>query len=248
MYSSVGRCVEDVHSKFLKAALAKRTRVPVDKSFAVSFFSQPFSEVSRRVQRVWAGSMGKIHGGGLEDVKVKVKRGNASQSVCSAETVGFLTCLDQHNGNEQQCLGTKRALFDCMQMATASGAMQQRHKVPINYHIRTVRCPVLSPSALLDFFSQPMRVPSAAYPCADARARVRRACAPSAVFAIRRIQGEKAVTRPARALSAHSSTLCDSLRRQSRTAMLGSSAPVSSLCPQKPLCRFNTFLTPGRSH
>jgi hypothetical protein len=82
--------------------------------------------------------MGKITGDSIEDVKVKVPR-NQNGTVCGAEVVGFLACLDTNNGNEAMCASTKKSLFDCMELAMSSGAFQRRHKMPTNYHIRTVR-------------------------------------------------------------------------------------------------------------
>ena len=84
--------------------------------------------------------MGKITGDQLEDVKVKVKRGQG-QTVCGAEVVGFLACLDANNSNETQCAVQRKALFECMELAVRSGVAQRRHKQPVNHHIRTVRAP-----------------------------------------------------------------------------------------------------------
>ena len=84
--------------------------------------------------------MGKILGNGLDDVKVKVSR-HAGGTLCGGEVVGFLTCLDQNNHAEAQCLGPKKALQDCMELAHLSGATTRKHKAPVNFHIRTVRAP-----------------------------------------------------------------------------------------------------------
>ena len=82
--------------------------------------------------------MGKITGNTLDEVKVKVPR-STGNTLCGAEVVGFLACLDNNNNNEAQCMQSKQALHDCMQVAMSSGVTQRRHKPPVNYHIRTVR-------------------------------------------------------------------------------------------------------------
>ena len=95
--------------------------------------------------------MGKITSNTIDDVKLKVPRPQG-QSACGAELVGYLACLDHNNNNEQQCVQTRRALFDCMEVAMASGANQRKHKPTINYHIRMVRCPSPLPRTLAVFF------------------------------------------------------------------------------------------------
>ena len=97
--------------------------------------------------------MGKITGNTVDDVKVKVSR-SSNQGVCGAELVGYLACLDHNNNNEQQCLQTKRALFDCMEVASLSGATQRRHKPALNYHIRMV-CTRNLPAHPCEFSSTP---------------------------------------------------------------------------------------------
>ena len=82
--------------------------------------------------------MGKITSNTLDDVKVQVPR-RSNNTVCGAEVVGFLACLDVNSGNEALCVQQKRSLFDCMEVAMNSGMMQRRHKPATNYHIRMVR-------------------------------------------------------------------------------------------------------------
>ena len=111
--------------------------------------------------------MGKITGNTLEDVKVKVPR-KQNQTLCGAEVVGFLACLDGNNGNEAQCMQSKRALFDCMELAMRSGAMQRRHKPALNYHIRTVRAPAACRPERCSFLLCPAAdapYPAAGYSC-----------------------------------------------------------------------------------
>ena len=81
--------------------------------------------------------MGKITSGGMEDVKIKVPRGGGG-AMCSAELVGYLSCLELNAGDESKCTATREALGACMKAAASNGASQRRHKVPINYHLQQV--------------------------------------------------------------------------------------------------------------
>ena len=93
--------------------------------------------------------MGKIPKGELtlNEIKVKVPRSTASNT-CGAEVVGFLACLDHHNNNEQECMQTKTALFNCMQAAANAGMTQRRHKAPINHESECYAPTLPSPEAL----------------------------------------------------------------------------------------------------
>ena len=84
--------------------------------------------------------MGKITSGGMEDVKIKVRR-SAGGSPCSAELVGYLACLDANSGNEASCVAARQALGQCMEVAMSSGLNRRRHKMPVNYHLQQVRLP-----------------------------------------------------------------------------------------------------------
>jgi hypothetical protein len=79
--------------------------------------------------------MGKITSGGLEEVKVKVKR-NAGNSSCGAEMVGFISCLDANGGDERLCATARDALGRCMELAARSGLNRRRHKPAINFHLQ----------------------------------------------------------------------------------------------------------------
>ena len=80
----------------------------------------------------------------LEDIRVKVKRNAGQVQPCGAEMVGFITCLDISNADENRCVTQRDALSVCMSLAHRSGWNKRRHKMPINFHLQTVRrlCPL----------------------------------------------------------------------------------------------------------
>ena len=75
--------------------------------------------------------------GGMEDVKLKVRRGGGG-SPCSAELVSYLACLDVQAGAEANCIAARQALGACMEIAMSSGLNRRRHKAPVNYHLQQV--------------------------------------------------------------------------------------------------------------
>jgi hypothetical protein len=89
--------------------------------------------------RLRLARMGKITTSSIADVRVKVRRGTGAQA-CAAEMVGFLGCLDANASDESKCLKAKDALQACMESASKT-ANKWRHKAPINFHLKQVRCP-----------------------------------------------------------------------------------------------------------
>ena len=75
----------------------------------------------------------------LEDIRVKVKRNAGQVQPCGAEMVGFITCLDINNADENRCVTQRDMLSSCMAAAQRSGWNKRRHKMPINFHLQTVR-------------------------------------------------------------------------------------------------------------